>query len=107
MENIEADNRKKAEEILQKHIDKESMDEISGNIWPDIIEAMLDYHAQQLAEIMPDIEEVKKTAVSLYGNWSHQAYAIEGFKDAIVWLRSRLLKNKSSVTGDYSFETGV
>ena len=32
-----------AEEILQEHIDKESMDDLSENIWPDMLDAMEEY----------------------------------------------------------------
>ena len=31
------------EEILHKHVDKESMDEFSENVWPDIVDAMKEY----------------------------------------------------------------
>jgi NAD-dependent SIR2 family protein deacetylase len=34
---------KKSEEILHKHIDKESMDELSENVWTDMIDAMEEY----------------------------------------------------------------
>jgi len=43
--------KKTAEEILHEHIDKESMDELSVNVWPDILEAMEAYAAQQKSEI--------------------------------------------------------
>lgn len=33
----------KPEDILCKHVDKESMDELSENVWPDIIDAMKEY----------------------------------------------------------------
>ena len=39
--------KKTAEEILHEHIDKESMDELSVNVWPDMLEAMEAYAAQQ------------------------------------------------------------
>lgn len=35
-----------AEEILKDHIDKESMDSLSENVWPDMIEAMEEYKNQ-------------------------------------------------------------
>jgi hypothetical protein len=44
-----------AEEILANHIDKESMDELSVNVWLDMLEAMQEYatlHAQRIAEKM-------------------------------------------------------
>ena len=36
-----------AEEILANHIDKESMDELSVNVWPDMLEAMTEFAALQ------------------------------------------------------------
>ena len=36
------------EEILKKHIDKQSMDELCENIWPDMLDAMEDYHKEAL-----------------------------------------------------------
>ena len=51
-----------AEEILANHIDKESMDELSVNVWPDMLEAMQEFatlHAQRLAEKMVE-EKCKK-----------------------------------------------
>jgi len=36
-----------AEAILHRHIDKQSMDELSVNVWPDILEAMTEFAAQQ------------------------------------------------------------
>jgi hypothetical protein len=41
-----------AEEILHKHIDKKSMDEISVNIWPDMIEAMKLYAIEKVKEAL-------------------------------------------------------
>jgi len=42
------------EEILKKHIDKESMDDLSVNVWLDILEAMdeyaEEYHRQHSAK---------------------------------------------------------
>ena len=33
----------KPEAILHKHVDKESIDELSENVWPDIVDAMKEY----------------------------------------------------------------
>lgn len=97
------DDRKQAEEIereiLQEFFDNgDIVDDNFGRFYERrkgiISTAMLDFHAQQLAEMMPDAEEVEKTAGSIYADWANKAYAIAGFKDAIVWLRSRLLNNK-------------
>ena len=35
-----------AEAILHRHIDKQSMDELSVNVWPDMLEAMHEFAAQ-------------------------------------------------------------
>lgn len=39
------------EEILNKHIDKESMDELSENIWPDMLDAMEEYKQQEVKSV--------------------------------------------------------
>ena len=44
------DERKQAEGILHQYIDKESMDELSVNVWPDMIDAMEAYVALKVAE---------------------------------------------------------
>lgn len=46
-----------AEEILANHIDKESMDELSVNVWPDMLEAMEEYASQKYPTVTD--EEVK------------------------------------------------
>lgn len=38
---------KSAEAILHEHIDKQSMDELSVNVWPDMLEAMTEFAASQ------------------------------------------------------------
>ena len=48
---------KKPEAILHKHVDKESMDELSENVWPDIVDAMKE-HALHVAR--EAVEEVMK-----------------------------------------------
>lgn len=52
-------NPNTAEEILHKHIDKESMDELSVYVWPDMLDAMQEYHESQLQELREGIEEFK------------------------------------------------
>jgi hypothetical protein len=41
---------KKSEEILHKHIDKESMNELSENVWIDMIDAMEEYAIMRAGE---------------------------------------------------------
>ena len=36
------------ERILAEYIDKQSMDELCENIWPDMLDAMEDYHKEAL-----------------------------------------------------------
>ena len=38
------------ENILSKHVDKKSMDELSENVWPDIVDAMKEYALQVARE---------------------------------------------------------
>ena len=38
------------EEILSKYVDKKSMDELSENVWPDIVDAMKEYALQVARE---------------------------------------------------------
>ena len=45
------------EEILSKYVDKKSMDELSGNVWPDIVDAMKEYALQVAREA---VEENKR-----------------------------------------------
>ena len=46
-----------AEEILSKHVDKDSMDELSENVFPDMINAMKEY---AITVIIPAIEYENK-----------------------------------------------
>ena len=50
---------KTKEEILKEYIDKESMDELSGNVWPDMLEAMEEYSA--LRNHVPDVRKEVET----------------------------------------------
>lgn len=49
----------KKEQILHSHIDKESMDYMSVNIWPDMLEAM-DEYAQTITSLPSDKQIEKK-----------------------------------------------
>ena len=62
--------KKTAEEILHEHIDKESMDELSVNVWPDMLEAMEAYAAQQSKIKLPNpsIEEIERMAVDNFSS---------------------------------------
>ena len=42
------------EAILHKHVDKESMDELSENVWPDIVDAMREYALHIAREAVED-----------------------------------------------------
>ena len=44
------------EEILHKHVDKESMDELSENVWPDIVDAMKEYALSVAREAVEDFK---------------------------------------------------
>jgi ribosomal protein S27E len=55
---------KKSEEILHKHIDKESMDELSENVWTDMIDAMEEY-ANMRVEIYSVSQHVSNNAVAV------------------------------------------
>jgi hypothetical protein len=55
---------KTAEEILSKHIDKESMDGLSENVWSDMLEAMEEY-AKQFKQSDIDKEELMKLSLKI------------------------------------------
>ncbi len=40
---IDAEKRKIAETILHKHVDKDQLDDLSSNIWPDLIDALIEF----------------------------------------------------------------
>ena len=42
------------EDILSKHVDKKSMDELSENVWPDIVDAMKEYALQVAREAVEE-----------------------------------------------------
>ena len=64
---------KSAHEILTRHIDKETMDSLSENIWPDMLDAMHEY-AVDYWKFKNDIHDVKnkhglaKLHMNKYGN---------------------------------------
>ena len=67
------------EDILSKHVDKKSMDELSENVWPDIVDAMKEYTLQVAREAVE--EELR---INLWGP-SRQAV-----KDVLTRIESKL-----------------
>ena len=45
------------EEILSKYVDKKSMDELSENVWPDIVDAMKECTLQVVREAVDEEKE--------------------------------------------------
>ena len=92
--------KKTAEEILHEHIDKESMDELSVNVWPDMLEAMEAYAAQQSK--MPTKEMIEQyfnnhfdcyTDVTLDEyDTTEQAMTKDAVLKLIEWLRNQIEK---------------
>ena len=71
----------KPEEILHKHVDKESIDELSENVWPDIVDAMKEYALSVAREAA---EEEIKTNVDAYNSIVELQSSSKGkFEDAI------------------------
>ena len=49
------------EEILSKHVDKQSMDELDENVWPDIVDAMKEYAKMYTLSVAHEaVEEVNE-----------------------------------------------
>ena len=71
------------EEILSKHVDKKSMDELSDNVWPDIVDAMKEYALQVAREAVE--EELR---INLWGP-SRQAV-----KDVLARIESKLTEDE-------------
>ena len=66
-------NKPKPEDILLNHIDKQSMDEVCENIWPDMLEAMQEfadlYHKEKLREeLMLFMHNGKNSGESCFDN---------------------------------------
>lgn len=57
---ITSSMRDKADDILHGHIDKESMDELSVNVWPDMIDAMFEFANLQPVPAPLRREEIKR-----------------------------------------------
>ena len=66
------------EEILHKHVDKESMDELSKNVWPDIVDAMKEYAISVAREA---VEEEKSTNKQLIDRLVRSTHAMESHPD--------------------------
>ena len=70
------------EEVLSKHVDKQSMDELDENVWPDIVDAMKEYALQVARE---GVEEEK--AWTMYD----ECHAVDHVCDSILYrIKSKL-----------------
>jgi len=94
------------EKILHKHIDKESMDELSVNVWPDMLDAMQE-HASHQSQISD--EEIDNAACrlhpapeeSLTGGASFKDGQRSGFRKGAKWHRDQSHTNKSESLIDF------
>ena len=87
-----------AEGILHKHINKEYLDELSGNIWSDMLEAMEEYAELKASQSQPtkiyseqDIKDEFEQAMKRRGQGYAEGY-IEGLQDGAKAHRDNLIK---------------
>lgn len=77
-------------EILQKYIDKESMDEVSENIWPDMLDAMkaaIDADRKQVVKKIKDAQSALLLAQihkNNHGNLDHNLESARSVLDEII-----------------------